>query len=97
MARTNRRTRIISIRVSPEEYDDLMTLCLRDGVGSISNLARKGMKLLVRQESGSGKAGVDPRFEEIDEKMSALDREIAHLSTMLGLARLQGEQLEARS
>jgi len=97
MARPNRRSRIISIRVSPEEYDDLMTLCLRDGIGSISNLARKGMKLLVRQEAGNGTADVDPRFDEIDEKMSALDRELAHLTSMLGLSRLQREQFEVRS
>jgi len=52
MPRLNRRTRVISIRLSDEEYEQLRDLCLSKGVDTISDLARSAMKHLIAREKG---------------------------------------------
>jgi len=83
----NRRTKVISIRVTTDEFNQLQDLCAARGVGTISQLARVAMRLLMVQENGNGKATVESRVNEIHDRMSALDHEVARLSTHLGLPR----------
>ena len=84
--RLSRRTKIISIRVSPEEYDQLQTLCVRDGMDNISDVARKGMKMLMRQENEQ--PAIESRVQDIDTRMSFLDQEVSRLASLLGVARM---------
>ena len=42
-----RRTRMISVRLSDEEYAALMRLCIVTGARSISDLARDAMRVLL--------------------------------------------------
>lgn len=90
VTRRNRRTKIVSIRVSSDEYSQLQNLCAIKGLDSISELARNAMKLLMLQESISGKPAtenrvkeVDPRVRDIDARMSILDREVARLRQLV--------------
>jgi hypothetical protein len=87
MPRLNRR-RVISVRLSNEEYDQLQDLCLARGADSISELARTGMKLLMLNQKSNGHAAVEDRVNAIYARVSLLDREIARLSNMIGLERL---------
>lgn len=91
MPRFTRRTKIISIRVSDEEFEQLQTLCVSGASDSISDLARKGMKLLIRQGTTDDSGGVDSRFHEIDSRVSILDREVARLSDLMGLTRIDAD------
>ena len=88
MPRLHRRTRIVSIRLSDEEYDQLRSLCAIKGTDSISELARAAMKLLVVEHKSHG-AAMETRVNEIDVRIDMLDREIARLSSKIGLK--QGE------
>jgi len=91
MPRLNRRTKVISIRLSEEEYCHLQDLCVRKGADSISELARAAMKLLVSQEkeSESDKSEIESRVNEMHSRVSILDREVARLSSLMGIARLE--------
>jgi hypothetical protein len=89
MSRLNRRTKIISIRLSNEEYGQLQNLCTLKGADSISELARAAMKLLMLQENGSDKVSIESRVNEMNSRMSTLDREVARLSNLMGIARLE--------
>ena len=87
--RINRRTKIISIRVTTDEFNRLQDLCATRGVNTISQLARVAMEGLIGQENGKSNGSVESRVDEIRERMSALDREIARLSSHVGLPRLE--------
>jgi hypothetical protein len=87
MPRLTRRNKVISIRLSDEEFDQLQNLCVTKGAESISELARNGMKLLLSQETQSGPAAVESRVNQMQDRVTTLDREVARLSNVLGLAR----------
>jgi hypothetical protein len=96
MPRLNRRTKVISIRLSADEYNQLQSLCVTKGVDSFSELARAAMKMLIHHENGSGQAApdnaIDVRVSEMDERVSALDRQVARMSSMMGLVQLSETQ-----
>lgn len=89
MPGVSRRTKIVSIRLSHQEYDQLQRLCVSRGVDSISELTRAAMKLLIFQPNGNVNGDIASRVNEIHGRVSALDRELARLSTHLGLPRLE--------
>jgi len=87
MPRLTRRNKVISVRVSYEEYSQLQNLCVAKGADSISELARNGMRLLLSQEKQSGPAVIESRVNEMQDRVTTLDHEIARLSNILGLSR----------
>ena len=97
MPRLNRRTKVVSIRLSGTEYDELLNFCVAKGADSISELARRAMKLLVHQENGHGAAPIESRVDEIHVRMTAMDREIARLSSLMGVTRMDADQPRAEA
>lgn len=91
MPRMNRRTKVISIRLSDEEFEQLQSLCTARGADSISELARNAMKLLLLQEKATenGHAAIEVRVNEMHTRMTALDREVTRLSSIIGLPRVE--------
>ena len=89
MPRLNRRNKVISIRLSMEEYDQLQNLCVSKGADSLSELARAAMKLLLLQEKENGHAAIETRVKEMHSRVETLDREVARLATLIGLTRAE--------
>jgi len=89
MPRIFRRTRVISVRLSNQEYDQFQRLCVARGTDSISELARTALRLLANNETSNGEAAIESRVEIMNSRMSLLDREVARLSSLLGVARLE--------
>jgi hypothetical protein len=85
MPRLHRRSRVVSIRLSDEEYGQLRSLCAIKGADSISELARAALKLLVMEHQSRGPA-MEARVNEIDVRIDLLNREVARLSSKIGLA-----------
>lgn len=85
MPRLHRRSRVVSIRLSDEEYDQLRSLCANQGADSISELARAALKLLVVEHQSRGPA-METRVNEIDVRIDLLNREVARLSSKIGLS-----------
>jgi hypothetical protein len=90
MPRIFRRTKVVSIRLSNEEYDQFVSLCVARGTDSISELARSALKMLANIERTDGKAAIESRVEVMDMRVTQLDREVARLSSLLGVGRLKG-------
>jgi len=91
MPRLNRRSKVVSIRLSGKEYDELLNLCIAKGADSISELARRAMKMMVCHESTNNGTPIESRVNEIHTRVTVMDREIARLSNMLGVSRLEME------
>jgi len=89
MPRLQRRSKVISIRLSREEYDQFQDLCVARGNDTLSELARTAMKLLVPNENGNGKAASEKRFSSMESRISILENEIARLSGLICVAKLE--------
>lgn len=74
----NRRSRMISVRLSEEEYVALRRLCSLSGARSVSDLTRDAMRILL---SGSSKREevLGIRVDEFRSQMRSLDRKIEQL------------------
>jgi hypothetical protein len=109
MPRIFRRAKVVSIRLSNEEYGQLQNLCVARGTDSISELTRGALKMLANLEKNNGEksngeksngeksngqAGIESRVEMMDTRMRRLDREVARLSGLLGVGRLEGNHDE---
>lgn len=74
MPRLQRRSKVISIRLSREEFDQFQDLCVLHGCDTISALARTAMKFLAQHENGNGKASAEGRFNAMETRISTRDR-----------------------
>jgi len=81
MANTNRKTKMISLRLSNEEYETLHNLYRAHGSRSISDFARNAMQKVISGAAPS--RSLETRLQELDGKMSALDHEVSRLVKLL--------------
>jgi hypothetical protein len=66
------RTRMISVRLSEEEYSALRRLCLVTGARSVSDLTRDAMRVLL---NGANRVDVfGSHMDEFRAQMRSLDR-----------------------
>ena len=70
------RVRMVSFRLSEEEYDTLQNLCLSEGARSVSELARSTVCRALGVSNGSPVVTLEKRVQE-------LDREIKRLSLLV--------------
>jgi hypothetical protein len=76
----NRRSRIISFRLSPEEYESLRNLSLSNGARSISEFTRSAA---CQMASNGDTVKLDSALESLNNVISALDRHVERLSQIL--------------
>ena len=76
------RSRMISIRLSEDEYTGLKRLCSVTGARSVSDLAREAMRVLLTNGT-SREDTLGPRIDEFRTQMRSLDRKIEELSARL--------------
>jgi len=80
-----RRARILSIRVSDEEYIGLKRLCSASGARSVSDMAREAMRVLLSGATHEDTLGT--RMEEVYTQVRSISRKIEELSDRLSTAR----------
>jgi hypothetical protein len=74
----NARSRMISIRLSEDEYAALMTLCASSGARSVSDLARNALRMLANGGEGTNKA--QPGGADLLVQIQSLNRKIEELN-----------------
>lgn len=89
-----RRSKMISFRLSPEEYQTLQEACLTRGVRSISDLARTAMHKLITPNGQSDPLSGDVR--DLQDKVRAISFELNRISKLVE-ARQSGSQEGAES
>ena len=77
-----RRSKMISIRLSPDEYNSLQSACTTQGVRSISDLARVAMHKLVLSDEPSGHLSDEVRL--LKEKLQTISVELDRISRCIG-------------
>jgi hypothetical protein len=83
-----RRSKMVSFRLSEQEYQDLVALCVSRDVRSLSDLARDAMNSLLgtpkRNGNGNGNGdGIESAVAELHGRMAELDRELKRLTRFI--------------
>jgi hypothetical protein len=76
-----RRTRIVSFRISEEEYQDLVNLCVMRQARSVSDFAR--LATFSQFEVHTSKGKPEPALREVYRRLGALDRELKRLTELI--------------
>ena len=82
MAVLKRRSKMISVRLSDREYQNLKALCAARGSRSLSDLARDAMNGLLENGNGSGSAEVS-EVSRLNGRMTELESELKRLSKLM--------------
>lgn len=73
------RTRMISFRLTPEEYDRCRELCFTQGLRSVSEMARAGINLLLQRPERVSHETLESRVTELEGRLHMLALEIKRL------------------
>ena len=93
MAVLKRRSKIVSVRLSEQEYQELLSCCLDRGTRSLSDLAREAMQGLLASHDGNGNGnghgngdGLGLEVEKLHGRMEELDHELKRLASLVSKA-----------
>jgi len=79
------RTRMISVRLSEEEYSALRRLCSMTGARSVSDLTRDSMRVLLNGANREGVFGMN--LEEFRSEIRNLNKKIEQLAEEIATSR----------
>jgi len=83
------RSRMISVRLSEDEYSALQQLCASTGARSVSDLTRDAMRsLLENQVRGSAPPTL---IDEFRARLSDLDQKVEELAGLVASSRTEQE------
>jgi Arc/MetJ-type ribon-helix-helix transcriptional regulator len=74
------RSRMISFRLTAEEYDRIHALCFEQGVRSVSELARAALNMLLEQPERTQRETLESRVGEIEGRLRMLSLEVRKLN-----------------
>lgn len=77
------RTRIVSFRLSEEEYEDLKTVCMTHGARSISDFARFATRQWVSGEGKTPDEVLQQMLRQLNGKVKRIDGELKRLAQMV--------------
>jgi hypothetical protein len=77
-----RRTRMVSFRLSEEEYEGLQHICTTVGARSLSDIARDAVQRLLSNGTEQ-KIDGDAQLSILHERMDALDHELKRLAALV--------------
>jgi uncharacterized protein YerC len=86
MAVLRRRTRIVSFRISEEEYEDLMDLCAIRQARSLSDFAR--VATLGQSQANAPSNHAEGMLSDVYRQLRLLDREVKRLAALVEPGRL---------
>ena len=85
-----RRSRTVSIRLSEQEYQKLLSCCLKRGARSLSDLGREAMQRLIARSDGDGNGngnrgggGLETELEELHGRTQELEHEVKRLAGLV--------------
>jgi hypothetical protein len=82
MSVLKRRSRMISFRVSEDEYAGLKNLCINEGARSVSDMARDAMHRLITNQSWPNNQ-LETVVQVLQVRIEALDLEVKRLGKAL--------------
>ncbi len=78
------RSRMISFRLTAEEYDRFRELCFTHGIRSVSEMARTAINMMLSQPSRAPQEALETRVSELESRLHLLSLEIKKLNQHAG-------------
>ena len=79
---TNRKSRMVSFRLTEDEYDILLRTCVDSGARSVSDFARTWMCDVLFQKRGTVGQPVEAKIEQLRCWLQQLDSSVKSLARM---------------
>lgn len=73
------RSKMISFRLSEQEYHRLREVCFKNGIRSVSELGRAAINMLLQQPAGAPKHSLASRVSELENRLHLLSMEVKKL------------------
>ena len=74
------RNRMISFRLTEEEYKSFTSLCFRRGIRSVSELARSAINIMLTEPGRAVQGDLESRVNELEGRLEALSHELKKLN-----------------
>lgn len=79
-----RRSKMVTFRLSEQEYQELLSYCLNRGTRSLSDLAREALQELLASSNGDRNGdGLEIEVEKLHGRMEQLDHELKRLASLV--------------
>lgn len=78
------RSRMISFRLTAEEYDRCRQLCYDQGLESVSEMARAAINLLLQQPTRAPQHVLESRVAELESRLHLLALELKRIGANAG-------------
>jgi len=75
------RTRIVTFRLSQEEFRDFRNICLDEGFGNFSELLRAAVQELIANRQVCSPEALHAAMERLNTRMEELGRDVKQLRT----------------
>jgi hypothetical protein len=85
------KNKMISFRLSDQEYDELRSVCESQGVRSLSDFARLAIEKLIAGGEVGTETGLQSRIEALNSRVQVLDRAVERLAEIVDLHNQQKE------
>lgn len=73
------RSRMISFRLTTEEYDRFRELCYSTGIKSVSEMARAAINMMLSQPARAPHEALENRVSELESRLHLLAQEVKKL------------------
>ncbi len=74
------RSRMISFRLTAEEYDRFRELCYSNGIRSVSEMARAAINMMLSQPARAPHEALETRVSELESRLHLLSLEVKKLN-----------------
>lgn len=74
------RSKMISFRLSEQEYERLREVCFKNGVRSVSELGRAAINMLLQQPARAPQHSLASRVSDLEGRLHLLSMEVRKLS-----------------
>jgi Arc/MetJ-type ribon-helix-helix transcriptional regulator len=91
------RSRMISFRLTAEEYDRFRELCYSNGIRSVSEMARAAINMMLSQPARAPQEALESRVAELESRLRLLSQEIKKLNQTGGAGLSSEVGLSART
>ena len=70
------RSRMVSFRLTAEEYEKFRELCFTQGIRSVSEMARAGLNMLLQQPDRAPHESLESRVADLEARLHLLALEL---------------------
>jgi hypothetical protein len=77
------KSRIVTFRLSDEEFQQFKTLCAANGTRSVSEVARFAIGSVLHGDIALPEAQLRTQIRQLDDKVALLDRKIEDISRLV--------------